>query len=1030
MTTATEKSPRRYTRPGRAGTPLLVMVVSLLLAFLAAQRIAATTRDRDRLRFESLVQRTQTDIVDRIDTYIALMHSTRGLMEANDSIGLRDFRTFISSIGLTARYPGIQGIGYSRRVAAADLPSFLSRTRREAGGGFNIRPTQPRDEYHVIVYLEPLDRRNVTAIGYDMFTEPVRRTVMERARDTGLPAATGSVTLIQEIDEQKQSGFLIYLPVYRGGGTPGTVAERRAQLVGFIYCPFRADDLLRGIFGAQGNPELAFQVYAGQEPATEGLLHESDLEGDSDSHAPAFTRTTSFLVAGQPWSIAFATRPAFDAGSTRDAVVLILIAGVVVSLTLFGLTWAQVNARARAERAVAGLRRSEQALAENQERMRLILAHALDAVVTMDGQGRITSWNPRAETLFGWSGEDVVGRSLADTIIPPPLREPHRRGLARYLATGEGPVLNRRIEVMAVRRDGSEFPVELAITPLGSTSGDVSFSAFLSDITARKRAEEELQRTHNELELRVADRTAELATANRDLAEQSRRASVANRFKSEFLANMSHELRTPLNAIIGFTKLMQAGKAGTVSAEQVEFLQDILTSSQHLLQLVNDILDLARVEAGKIEFRPEVLDLNKVVREVRDIVRELAAARRIQIDVTIDSDVSSVVLDPGRLKQVLYNFLSNAIKFTNEDGKVSIRARADGPAHFRLEVEDTGIGIRPEDVRRLFIEFQQLDTAAAKRYQGTGLGLALTRQLVEAQGGTVGVTSEPGHGSVFYAVLPRVGGTAVSADTQSHAATRQPGGPVVLVVEDDAIDRKWLVRTLSEAGIGAEVAATGKDAITLVRTRHYDAITVDLLLPDIQGHTVIQAIREEGPNRDTPIIVVTVLAERGLGLGFRVHDVLSKPVRPDELVAALHRVGVPRDGSQPILIVDDDPHALKLAQTVLEDFGYRSICRSDSESGLQAALQERPAAIVLDLLMPGMNGFEFLQRFRSSPDARGVPVIIWSVADLTKAELERIMSLAQGVVPKGQGAQVLLDELRAFMAPPTRVAAGAEAGTA
>jgi PAS domain S-box-containing protein len=642
----------------------------------------------------------------------------------------------------------------------------------------------------------------------------------------------------------------------------------------------------------------------------------------------------------------------------------------------------------------------------------------------MDGRGQITSWNPRAETLFGWSSADVVGRSLADTIIPAAMREPHRRGLARYLATGEGAVLNRRIEVMALRRDGSEFPVELAITPLKASSDDISFSAFLSDITVRKRAEEQLQRTHDELELRVADRTAELARANHDLAEQSRKANEASRFKSEFLANMSHELRTPLNAIIGFTKLMRAGKAGAVSADQIEFLHDILTSSQHLLQLVNDILDLARVEAGKIEFRPEVVDLNKVISEVRAIVRELAATRRIHIDVTIDSDVGSVVLDPGRLKQVLYNLLSNAIKFTNEDGRVSIRARAEGTEHFRLEVEDTGIGIKAEDVRRLFIEFQQLDATASKRYQGTGLGLALTRQLVEAQGGTVGVTSTPGRGSVFYAVLPRVGG-AVTSDTQLPAVRHRPHGPVVLVVEDDVIDREWLVRTLSDAGIAADTAATGKEAITLAKTRQYDAITVDLLLPDIQGQTVIQAIREEGPNRETPVIVVTVLAERGLGLGFRIHDVLSKPVRADELVAALNRVGVPRDGSQPILIVDDDPQALKLAHTVLQDFGYRSICRSDSESGLRAALEERPAAIVLDLLMPGMNGFEFLQRFRSSPGSRGVPIIIWSVADLTTAERERVMELAQGVVPKGQGGQVLIDELRAFLSPPAQVAQGA-----
>jgi signal transduction histidine kinase len=219
---------------------------------------------------------------------------------------------------------------------------------------------------------------------------------------------------------------------------------------------------------------------------------------------------------------------------------------------------------------------------------------------------------------------------------------------------------------------------------------------------------------------------------------------------------MSHELRTPLNAIIGFAKLMAHGKVGPVSPLHQEFLEDILKSSDHLLQLINDVLDLAKVEAGRMEFRPQPIVLPQLVAEVRDILRTVAASKQIRIDTHIDPACSELCLDPAKLKQVLYNYLSNALKFTGEGGNVTIRVRPEDAAMFRIDIEDNGIGIRPEDLKVLFTEFRQLDASASKKYQGTGLGLALTRRIVEAQGGRVGVSSTLGQGSIFSAVLPRM----------------------------------------------------------------------------------------------------------------------------------------------------------------------------------------------------------------------------------------------------------------------------------
>jgi CheY-like chemotaxis protein/anti-sigma regulatory factor (Ser/Thr protein kinase) len=392
------------------------------------------------------------------------------------------------------------------------------------------------------------------------------------------------------------------------------------------------------------------------------------------------------------------------------------------------------------------------------------------------------------------------------------------------------------------------------------------------------------------------------------------------------------------------------------------------------------------------------------------LLRSLAAARRLTVTMDVAPELGEVIVDPARLKQVLYNFLSNALKFTPQEGRVDIRVRAEGGDDFRIEVRDTGIGIRPENMARLFVEFQQLDAGSAKEYPGTGLGLALTKRIVEAQGGRVGVESRYGEGSLFFAILPRVCEVLSEADAgPSSAAGRAPS---ILVIEDDPRDRDWLVDTLSRAGYTIETAGSGAAAIARARTRAFDAITLDLLLPDMSGQEVLRAIRRDGPNRDTPVIVATVVADRGVSAGFEIADVLMKPVDASHLLGSVARIVAARDRSRPILIIDDNPLALKLAQEQLRNAGFSSICSSDGEAGLEAIERHAPAAIVLDLVMPAMSGFDFLRRLRRHGRHRHIPVIVWTERDITLDERRHLLTTTERLVPKGDGPGSLIEELR------------------
>jgi signal transduction histidine kinase len=501
-----------------------------------------------------------------------------------------------------------------------------------------------------------------------------------------------------------------------------------------------------------------------------------------------------------------------------------------------------------------------------------LLACAPIAIEVFDRDGRCLLQNRAVADLFGCAlpegynilrddvaqaagyGELIERAFAGETLRLPPLwYEPSR---ADHV-TADGPT--------------RMVAVESTLFPLRDCTGAARHVVLcLKDVSAEMRLRESL--------LEQAEAHAE----HQRLTAQNQQTEAESRLKSEFLANMSHELRTPLNAVLGFAELIADNMVPMGSPQYREFLGHILSSGRHLLRLINDVLDLTKVEAGRMDFRPEQLDPARIVQEVCDVLRASARARKVVIHTHCDDRVNEAFLDPVRFKEVLFNYLSNALKFSHEGGRVDVRLMPAGPDHLRIEVQDAGIGIAHEQQDRLFVEFQQLDPGRAKLHRGAGLGLALTKRLVEAQGGTIGVDSQLGRGSTFSAVLPRrVTRRTASAPPRSvpAPATGVPGTPRVLVVDDDFASRRLMEAALRQLGYDPVATVDAEHALLLAEKIKPECIVLDLLMPGTDGFSMLQKLREQPSQQKTPVIVWTMkdlTADESATLAGHAEAVLTK----------------------------------------------------------------------------------------------------------------------------------------------------------
>jgi signal transduction histidine kinase/CheY-like chemotaxis protein len=560
-----------------------------------------------------------------------------------------------------------------------------------------------------------------------------------------------------------------------------------------------------------------------------------------------------------------------------------------------------------------------------------------------------------------------------------------------------------------------------------------------------------LQRAQDNLQDEVENATAELRSTllelegkNTELDVQRSRAQEANLSKSKFLANMSHELRTPLNAIIGYSEMLEEDAEQAGDTGYIPDVQKVNSAGRHLLSLINDILDLSKVEAGKMTLYLETADIESVIKYTASTIRPLTAQNENELVLNCDPNLGSMRMDVTKVRQVLFNLLSNACKFT-EKGTITLAAKRiemGGKDWIEFTVSDTGIGITPEHMDHLFKAFAQADASITKKYGGTGLGLTLCKSFSELMGGEINVRSEPGKGSEFVLLLPTEP-PATAAVREEEEPELTPEAPVVtvekarleapvptateerrkrisnvLIIDDDTQVHDMLRRMFSKEGFEVYTATNGEEGLDRAREIKPSAIILDVLMPGMDGWSVLASLKSDSELSDIPVIMLSMVDDRTRGYAMGVTEYLTKPADKQQLLTILRR-SVREGPVAPILVVDDDQSQRELMRRTLEAEGWEVMAADNGRTAIEAVRARRPACIILDILMPEMDGIEFVSELRAQPAYRDIPIAVLTSHDLSPQDHQRLNGEVQQILQKGIGREQLLEMVRQIVTQDT-----------
>ena len=644
--------------------------------------------------------------------------------------------------------------------------------------------------------------------------------------------------------------------------------------------------------------------------------------------------------------------------------------------------------------------------------------------IATDAKGVIQIFNVGAERMLGYEAAEVVNK-----ITPADISDAHEivaraQALSEEVGTEIAPGFEALVfkasrgiediyELTYVRKDESRFPAVVSVTALRDAHDMIiGYLLIGTDNTARKQIEDERKK----LEQRLQQKNAEL--------------EEASRMKSEFLANMSHELRTPLNAIIGFSEVLGDGLIGNLTDQQKKFIGDIFSSGKHLLSLINDILDLSKVEAGKMMLDLESVQIASLFANSLSIVKEKAHARHISLTLNAPRELGSIRADARKVKQIVYNLLSNAVKFSTDGGEVNLEARRvpreqvgrlrpdvtgrvfplveNGFEEFlEIAVTDSGIGITPGGMESLFKPFSQIDSGLARKYQGTGLGLAMIKLLSELHGGTLSVESEVGNGSRFTVWLPLRPSDEKTQDDLVAVVGQvdlSAGDRIALVIEDDYKSADLIRVQLETEGFKILHAPTAEQALVLAEQHTLALITLDLMLPGMDGWELLGRLKQMKSLRHVPIVIVSIVADRNKGFALGAAAVMQKPLSRQELYDSLVALGlIPLNagGTLQILIVDDDPRAVDLVALHVDGLASNILRAYGGRDAIDIARRELPDLIVLDLMMPDVTGFDVVQALHEQPGTANIPILIVTSKTITAEDRGKLNGLVATILEKG-----------------------------
>lgn len=701
---------------------LAVLIAGLVLTIVSTVLLKEDEELQVKNELSLISNELRTRIERRLYAHALMLRNGASFFAASDSVTREEWKSYIQNSRIERNLPGVEGVGYSCIIANDQLQDHIQEVRSQGFPDYTINPEGERDIYTSILYLEPFTGRNLRAFGYDMFSEPARRDAMERARDNDIAALSGKVTLVQETGENLQAGTLMYVPVYRHGMRTFTVEDRRAAIIGWVYSPYRMDDLMNGILGRWDSTEynrIRLQIYEEQSITGDSLLFDTQATSSREVHKQprSFTHTIPLDFNGKKWNLSF-SQPERMIGFFNSKVVIVFGAGVLISFLLFALFLALSKAR---NRLLTSEKLSGQ-LRESEEKYRALIENATEGIYVFQG-GRVAFANKACEAITGIPIKEMTGLPIKEFLDTEETERLYRQhddliGGTTHSLHEIFPIYNRKEEkrwllVNSVQINWNGSPAALNLA---------------TDVTRRKEDEEEITRKNEELE-------------------------NLNATKDKFFSIIAHDLRSPFNSVLGLTDILMQDLPD-MDTDQVKHMVEIIHKAvNNLYRLLQNLLQWAQIQNGTIPFDPRPLHLRKVVNEGIDIVRESALMKDIELTTYIPEHIR-VVGDSNMLQTVIRNLVSNAVKFTPKGGDVSVSAMETKDNNAQVSVKDTGIGMSQAMIQNLFRIDVKTNRIGTDSEPSNGLGLLLCKEFIEKNGGRIWVESTVGVGTTFHFTIP------------------------------------------------------------------------------------------------------------------------------------------------------------------------------------------------------------------------------------------------------------------------------------